>query len=233
MSNNNVAVITGGSKGIGKACVEDFLKEDYIVIDASRTETQNQNPNFHFIKTDVSNEDDVNNLFDFVKEKFGRLDVLINNAGFGRFAKLADSKTKDYDEMFAVNVKGLYLCTRYALNIMIPQNSGDIINIASIAGKNGVPTASIYCASKHAVMGFSKSLMLEVREHNIRVTVVCPGSVDTNFFDQPGSSMESDTDTILHSEDISAACLLAVRLPARALINEIELRPANPQKKSN
>ncbi|MEZ4823294.1 MAG: SDR family oxidoreductase [Ignavibacteria bacterium] len=82
----------------------------------------------------------------------------------GRFAKLADSKTKDFDEMFAVNVKGLYLCNRYALKSMLKNKSGTIINISSIAGKNGVATASIYSATKHAVMGLSRSLMAEVRE---------------------------------------------------------------------
>lgn len=233
MNIQKVAIVTGGSKGIGKACVEDFLKENYIVVDASRTETSNQNPNFHFVKTDVSNEDNVKNLFDFVKEKFGRLDLLINNAGFGRFAKLSESKTEDFDEMFAVNVRGLYLCTKYALGIMIPQNSGDIINISSIAGKNAVQTASIYCATKHAVMAFSRTLMLEVREHNIRVSVICPGSVDTNFFDQPGSILNSSRETILSPYDVSAACLLVVNSPQRTLVNEIELRPANPKKDTN
>lgn len=232
MSKNKVVLVTGGSKGIGRACVKDFLKEGYDVIDASRTLIEIRNKKYHFFKTDVSKELDVKKLFEFITKKFGRLDVLINNAGFGRFANLAESKTKDFDEMFAVNVKGLYLCTRYALKIMIPQNSGDIINISSIAGNNPVQTASIYSATKHAVMGFSKSLMLEVRQFNIRVTVICPGSVDTYFFDQPGTSMNSDRQSILASEDVSASCLLAVNMPARALVNEIELRPANPKKSS-
>ena len=110
-----------------------------------------------------------------MKEKYARIDVLINNAGYGKFKNLADTETIDFDDMFAVNIRGLYLCTRYFLKTMLEQNSGTIINIASLAGKNGFATGTLYCATKHAVMGLSRSLMLEVRSKNIRVIAVCPG----------------------------------------------------------
>ncbi|MEZ4690691.1 MAG: SDR family oxidoreductase [Ignavibacteria bacterium] len=160
-----VVLITGASKGIGLSCAKIFLKNNYTVINASRTNAKSiKDPYFHFIKTDVSKESDIKKLFETVIKKFKKIDVLICNSGFGRFAKLADSKTKDFDEMFAVNVKGLYLCNRYALKSMLKNKSGTIINISSMAGKNGVATASIYSATKHAVMGLSRSLMAEVRE---------------------------------------------------------------------
>jgi short-subunit dehydrogenase len=156
--------------------------------------------------------------------------VLINNAGYGKFSKLEDSTTEDFDGMFAVNVRGLYLCSRYFVKSMISSKGGTIINISSISGKTVIPTASIYAATKHAVMALSQALMLEVRQHGIRVSVICPGSVDTDFFDSPGTVLTSNRESILAPEDVAEACLLVVKLPARALMNEVEIRPANPQK---
>lgn len=223
------AVITGGSKGIGLACVRMFIENNYIVVNASRSNTNPvDSQDYHFVKTDVAVEDDVRDLFEKVIADFGKVDVLICNAGFGRFAKLADSTTEDYDEMFAVNVKGLYLCNRYALKSMLERKSGTIINISSISGKNGIATASIYSATKHAVMGLSRSLMAEVRKDNIRVVAICPGSVDTNFFDHPSAELGARRDTILSPDDVAKTCLLAAELPGNALMNEIEIRPLNP-----
>jgi short-subunit dehydrogenase len=222
-------LITGASKGIGLSCAKIFLKNNYTVINASRTNAKSINdPDFHFIKTDVSKESEIKKLFETVIKEFKQIDVLICNSGFGRFANLADSKTKDFDEMFAVNVRGLYLCNRYALKSMLKNKSGTIINISSIAGKNGVATASIYSATKHAVMGLSRSLMAEVRKDNIRVVTVCPGSVDTNFFDHPSADLNSRRETLLSPDDVAECCLLSATLPGRALINELELRPLNP-----
>lgn len=226
-----VCIITGASKGIGLACAKLFLKNNYIVINASRTDLNPlKNKDYHFIKTDVAKENDVKNLFEKVLEKFKKVDVLICNAGFGKFGNLADSKTKDFDEMFAVNVKGLYLCNRYVLNSMLKNKSGTIINMSSISGKNSIATASIYSATKHAVMGLSRSLMAEVRQDNIRVVAICPGSVDTNFFDDPSAILSSKRNTILSAEDVAKVCLLSAELPQNAMINEVEIRPLNPQK---
>lgn len=231
MPSRKTALITGASKGIGLACAKAFLKEGYAVIDASRTESGSiRNRNYRFIKTDVSKESDIRKTVSKVIEEFGKIDVLICNAGFGSFANLVDSKTKDFDSMFAVNVRGVYLCCRYALKHMLKEKSGTVIIISSIAGKNGVATASIYSATKHAVNGLASSLMAEVRKENIRVVTVCPGSVDTNFFDAPGALLNSRRETILSANDVAQACLLAARLPQNAMMNEIEIRPLNPQK---
>ncbi|MBK6505287.1 MAG: SDR family oxidoreductase [Ignavibacteria bacterium] len=226
-----IAVITGASKGIGLSCAKAFLKKGFIVVDASRTEAGKiKNKNYMYVKTDISKEKDVKVLIEKVIDRFGRIDVLICNAGFGKFANLVDSKTKDFDSMFAVNVKGVYLSCRYALPHMLEQKSGTIIIVSSIAGKNGVASASIYSATKHAVIGLASSLMAEVRKDNVRVVTVCPGSVDTNFFDQPGTILNSRRETILSPDDVAAACLLAVELPQNALMNEIEIRPLMPSK---
>jgi len=229
---SKVIVITGASKGIGKSCAEIFLQNNYIVLNASRTNPKNNltnNKNYHFIKTDVSSEKDVKKLYENVMKKFKKVDVLICNAGFGRFANLVDSKTKDFDEMFAVNVKGLYLCNRYFVKSMIENKTGTILNISSIAGKNGIATASVYSASKHAVMGLSSSLMAEVRKDNVRVIAICPGSVDTNFFDHPSASLGSKRETILSPMDVAKVCFLSAELPQNAMMNEVEIRPLNPK----
>lgn len=226
-----ICIITGASSGIGYACAQKFLANGYVVINASRTDKNLINsPNYEFIKTDVAKEDDVKNLIEKTLEKHGKIDVLINNAGFGLFANLVDSKTEDFDAMFAVNVRGLYLCCRYAVKSMIEKQAGIIINISSIAGKNSVATGSIYSATKHAVMGLSSSLFAEVRKHNVRVTTICPGSVDTRFFDSPGTILNSSRESILAAEDIAESCFLAANLPVNATIAEIELRPTNPKK---
>lgn len=226
-----ICIITGASKGIGRACAIKFLDSGYTVINASRSNTNPiKNDNYLFIKTDVSKEADVKSLITKVLKKFKRVDVLVNNSGFGKFANLVDSKTKDFDEMFAVNVRGMYLCIRYVLKSMLKNERGTIINISSIAGKNGIQSASIYSATKHAVMGLTQSLMAEVRQKNIRVIAVCPGSVDTNFFDHPGTILNSSRDTILAAEDVAETILMAVNLPERATVSEIEVRPTFPKK---
>ncbi|MBV6479845.1 MAG: putative oxidoreductase [Ignavibacteria bacterium] len=224
-------VITGASKGIGLSCAKLFLKKNYNVINASRTDSGKiENKNYSFIKTDVGIENEVKNLFNKVINEFKKIDVLICNAGFGKFAKLADSRTEDFDEMFNVNVKGVYLCIRYALPSMLKRKDGTIITISSIAGKNGIATASIYSATKHAVLGLSSSLMAEVRKDNIRVVTICPGSVDTNFFDDPSAELGSSRDSILSADEVAEVCLISAELPQKALLSEIEIRPLNPQK---
>ncbi|MEO8446477.1 MAG: SDR family oxidoreductase [bacterium] len=227
-----ICLITGASKGIGLACAKMFLNENYIVISASRTNPAPvKNDDFHFIKTNVTDEKSVKSLFEKVIKKFKQVDVVICNSGFGKFSTLAESKTKDFDEMFAVNVRGVYLCCKSAVKNMLKRKSGTIINISSIGGKNGIATASIYSATKHAVIGLSSSLMAEVRKDNIRVITVCPGSVDTNFFDDPSAGLSSSRDTILSAEDVARVCLLSAQLPQNALMSEVEIRPLNPQMK--
>lgn len=237
---NKTAIITGAGKGIGKATAELFLKEGAKVILTSRNkdeleqikeEQKNFSENITIIPGDITNEETINKVISSAVSKYSKIDILVNNAGFGVFDNLVDSKTSDFDAVFNTNVKVLYLMTRGCLPYMIKEQSGSIINIASIAGKQGFATGSIYCASKHAVMGLSRALMLEVRQYNIRVVAVCPGSVATEFFRAESQTvLSSRKETVLQADEIAETILLAASLPENATIHEIEIRPTNPRK---
>jgi NADP-dependent 3-hydroxy acid dehydrogenase YdfG len=129
----------------------------------------------------MTKEEDIKKLVDYAIKEFGRIDILINNAGIGRFNRIDNFTSSDYDAIFDVNVKGLFLLSKYVVPFMIKEKSGHIINISSIAGKNGFKTGTLYSASKHAVQGFTWSLREDVKEYGIKVTTVCPGSVVTGF----------------------------------------------------
>ena len=127
----------------------------------------------------------------------------------------------------STNVRSLYLVTRAVLPSMRSRRQGSIVNVASLAGRNGFVGGTAYTASKHAVLGFSRSLMLEVRKDNIRVIAICPGSVDTGLLrDQP--MLKSEPSRILQPEDVAASILHALTLPERALVSELDIRPTNP-----
>jgi 3-oxoacyl-[acyl-carrier protein] reductase len=235
---NKIAVITGAGKGIGRAAAELFLKEGACVALNSRTKADldefiKRNSSFEdkilIVAGDISTETVIKQFIEETINKFKRIDILVNNAGFGKFTNLVDSTTQEFDDMFNTNVRAMYILIRDFLPYMIKQNEGTIINIASISGKNGVPGGAIYSATKHAVMGLSRSLMFEVRKHGIRVIAVCPGSVDTEFFRQTRSELKNES--MLTPADIADTILYAATLPKNATVNEIELRPSNPSKR--
>jgi short-subunit dehydrogenase len=127
----------------------------------------------------------------------------------------------------ATNVRSLVLMTREVLPGMIERKSGAVVNVASLAGRNGVKGATAYSASKHAVLGFSRSLMLEVRTLGIRVIAICPGSVDTALI-RAQEDPEAPPRRLLHPDDVAATILAALDLPGRALVSELDVRPSNP-----
>lgn len=237
---NKIAVITGAGKGIGKATAELFIKEGAKVVLTSRNKSdleqlvadnESKKDNITIIAGDISNEDTIQKVIDETISKLGRIDILVNNAGFGIFDDMVDSKTEDFDAVFNTNVRALYLITKGFLPHMIKEHSGTIINIASVAGKQGFATGTIYCASKHAVMGLSRALMLEVRQYNIRVCAICPGSVATDFFRADSqTTLSSSKESVLQAEEIAETILLAASLPENATLHEIEIRPTNPRK---
>ena len=182
---NKIAVITGGGRGIGKATAKLFTNEGATVVIAEFDEVSGQSTanelGAHFIKTDISNEESVNALFNFISSEFGQLDILVNNAGI-----LADSTLKkldpdSFDAVINVNLRGVYLCGRAAADIMIEQGSGIILNASSVVAHHGNFGQTNYVASKAGVIGITKVWARELGKDGIRVNAVAPGFIQTNM----------------------------------------------------
>ena len=230
------AVVTGATEGIGRAIAFQLGSAGARVAICARTE-----PNVRAtvqalrdaridavgMRCDVSDPSGVAAFAAFVVKEYGPPRVLVNNAGIGRFKALADLSVEDWDTTMAVNVRSLFLMTRAFVAGMKQAGGGTIVNIASLAGKNGVEGGTAYCASKHAVLGFSKALMLEVRKHNIRVVAICPGSVSTPFMDKAPRE-RPNRDRALAADDVAHAVVATLTLAERGMVSELDIRPTNP-----
>ena len=232
---SKTVIVTGANRGIGKGIALRFAKEGYNVAAFARdkntlVKSVDEIKSLGVIAEqylgDVSDEKFVSDSVKKVIKKFGAVDVLINNAGTRVFKKIVDASLDDFKKQVDANVYGIFNFTHEVLPYMIDKKHGNIINIASLAGKNAFVTGAMYSATKHAVLGFTKSLMLEVREYNIRVAAVCPGSVDTEFFE--GLSIKHNKEKILHVNDIAEAVMAIIKLPGSAMMSEIDIRPTNP-----
>jgi 3-oxoacyl-[acyl-carrier protein] reductase len=226
---DKVIIITGASKGIGKSIAFALAEEGANLALCSRNtdaingyieELSNKEARNIAFGCDVTNEDDIKNVVDSVLKEFGRIDILINNAGVWITDKVAESSVADFATLMGTNYMGTYMFTRYALPGMIENKAGDIVNISSILGQFGASSKGGYCASKFAVMGFSEALRNEVKNSNIRVIVVCPGTTDTDLFGGP-----VDADKSLSPDDVAETIRLALTLPRRATLNEITITP--------
>jgi 3-oxoacyl-[acyl-carrier protein] reductase len=234
-------VITGASKGIGLAIAEELLAEGMIdqlaicsrsrsEIDAARTGLLTSYPDARIIaeECDVSREDEVTFFADYVQREMGHVDVLVNNAGFGRFSPVHEMETEVWNEVLNTNLRGVFIMTKALLPTMRARKMGSIITIGSLAGKNGFSGGAAYCAAKFAVRGMMQSLFLEVREDNLRVVTLFPGSVDTHFFERAGVGPQM-AQRALHSADVAKAVVTAIALPQHADISELDIRPTNPK----
>ncbi len=233
---DRVAVVTGGSTGIGRAVAHALGGAGCRLAICARTEVDLEEAARELagagietlaVPTDVSDEAGVAELAERVEAEMGGADLLVNNAGLARFGRVDELTPADYDAVFGANVRGTFLCTRAFAPGMIERGDGVIVNVASLAGKNAFAGGALYSAAKHAVMGMSKSAMLDLREHGVRVITVCPGSVDTPFFDKQ-DRFEPDRDRIVAPEDVAELVLEAVRLSDRGTVSEVEIRPVNP-----
>lgn len=230
-------VVTGGSTGIGLETARALAGVGARVAICARTQKTldtaaedlaSSGAEIMPLQVDVTDEAQVDSLVASVAEKWGGADVLVNNAGIGIFGSILDLDVEDYDSVFAVNVRGLFLCSRAFAPLMVEQGDGVIVNVASLAGKNSFAGGAIYAASKHAVMGMSKSMMMDLRPRGVRVLTVCPGTVFTPFFDRV-DHFDPDEDKALRAEDVADMIVQTIRLSDRATISEFEIRPVNPQ----
>ncbi|MBN1301679.1 MAG: SDR family oxidoreductase [Melioribacteraceae bacterium] len=237
MSKKDVAVVTGASRGIGKAIALKLAREGMDVVIFGRdsdklTEVRKllleYNTGDMIFSGDLFDEDFVNSSVKSILHKYGRIDHLINNAGAAVFKKFSEISLEEFQSQVNVNVYGVFNMCKAVSERMIELKSGSIINISSLAGKNGFVNGTTYSATKHAVQGFTKSLMLELREFNIRVISICPGSVSTEMIS--GTPIEPDDhEKILKPEDIAETVHHVLRLPLRACVSELEIRPTNPK----
>lgn len=235
-------VITGASKGIGLQVARTFAKqnEKHAIGICARKKDELENAakelrgissrhDFFSSVCDVSQEKEVNAFVSEFEQKFGAIDVLVNNAGFGIFKSVIDLTKQEFESVIATNLRGVFLFTRAALPKMRARKTGTVITINSLAGKNGFAGGAAYCASKFAVRGMMQCLFLEVRTDNIRFVTICPGSVDTEFFVDENLDSGRRAKKALMAQDVADCVEFAVRLPQNADISEIDIRPTNPK----
>jgi 3-oxoacyl-[acyl-carrier protein] reductase len=236
MSTRSTAFVTGATQGIGRATAFALGRAGYRVCVCARTaskveaivsELRAEGIEAAGAAADVADPEQVRRSVALVIEQLGEIGVLVNNAGVLIARPFEELTLEDWDVTMATNLRSLYLVTREVLPGMRRRREGTIVNVASLAGRNGFAGGTAYTASKHAVLGFARSLMLEVRKEGVRVVTVCPGSVDTGMLvDQP--MLSPNRERILQPEDVADAILHAVRLPGRALVSELDIRPTNP-----
>lgn len=222
------AVVTGASRGIGRAIALRLSATHHIAaaarsraeLETLAAEIRSNGRTCDTIELDVANADAVEHALAGV-----RADVLVNNAGVGYLKPLLDLTPEEWHTMVDVNFNALFHVTRAVLPGMVERGSGHIVMVGSIAGRSAFVGGSCYAATKHAVMGFSESLMLEVRDRGVKVSVVNPGSVATTF-----SRRERDTSWMLTADDVAEAVVHAIDTPPRVLVHRIEVRAAVPKK---
>lgn len=230
-----VAVVTGSTKGIGRAIAEAFVERGDDVVVSSRTEADvteaaralsEQGPGRALgLVCDVQDPEACAELIRQAVDAFGRLDVLVNNAGLGRFAPIQEMDARDWDQQIRTNLDGVFHCSRAAVPHLIAAGSGWIVNIGSLAGRNAFSGGVAYNASKWGLLGMSEAMMLDLRHQGVRVTCIMPGSVNTHFF-RGGPDPEASWK--LSPEDIARAVMDVLSFPSRALPSRIEIRPTQP-----
>ena len=236
MPSPKTALITGATQGIGRATAFAFGRAGYRVGICSRTEAKVRQVVEELRQggieaagaaADVGQPEQVSRATEELIGRLGEIDVLVNNAGVLIAKPFEELTLDDWDTMMSTNVRSLYLMTRAVLPAMRRRREGSIVNVASLAGRNGFAGGTAYAASKHAVLGFSRSLMLEVRKDNIRVIAICPGSVATSML-QEQPMLKAEPQRILQPDDVAATIVHAVGLPDRAMVSELDIRPTNP-----
>lgn len=234
-----VAAITGGTRGIGYSIAEALLAEGAQVFICGRTEStlrealsalgKGGKAQVDGMPADASRYDHCRRFVHAAAERFGGLDLLINNAGIGIMKPVEQLSPKEWDATLHTNLSSVFYCSHEAIPLMRKRGGGYIFNISSLVGTNAFPGGAAYNASKFGLNGFSEALMQEVRYNGIRVSYIMPGSVDTDFAATAGSKPRESWK--LAGEDVAKAVIDLYKFPVRALASRIEMRPSQPPRK--
>ena len=232
------AVVTGGTKGIGRAIAQSLVNAGVNVSFSARHESEIERAAAELNQAgsgraagffcDVRDEAQVKAFFAQTVEKFGGIDIVVNNAGIGMFATVESMSADDFRAVIETNLCGVFYCCHEAIPLLKQRGGGYIINISSLAGTNAHPRMAAYNASKFGLNGFSEALMQEVRHDNIKVSYIMPGSVNTEF---GGDEPSDEKSWQLQPADVANTVLNLLLYPDRALASRIELRPSRPPKK--
>jgi 3-oxoacyl-[acyl-carrier protein] reductase len=228
-----VAIVTGASRGIGRAIALTLARNGASVSLAARTETRLKTLRAEIaacggeaavFPTDVGREDDAIALVRGTVERFGRLDIVVNNAGLGLFGPLETTTVEQWDLLMAVNARGAFLLCREAIPHLRQQELSFIVNISSVVGHKGYANQSAYSASKHALMGMTKALAKEVQQDGIRVHAICPGGVDTDLVRDARPDL--DPTVLMQPQEIADIVLFLVTRRGNAVIDQVDVRRA-------
>lgn len=236
------ALITGATSGIGKACAELYAKNQYNIIITGRREELLSQLKAELESTysvevlslcfDVRSNDEVVKAFESLTGKWKGIDVLVNNAGLAKgLSTIQNGDIDHWEQMIDTNVKGLLYVSRAIMPLMIKQKYGHIVNVGSIAGKEVYPNGNVYCATKHAVDALTKAMRIDLLQHKIKVSAVCPGAVDTEFSEVRFDGDKEKADKVylgyepLKAEDIADAIYFMTSRPAHVNINDLLIMP--------
>jgi NAD(P)-dependent dehydrogenase (short-subunit alcohol dehydrogenase family) len=230
---STVGVVTGGSRGIGFAIASALVSKGAQVVITGRDQQHLDDAvtalgkSAHAVRADVSKPAEAAGAVEAAVERFGGLDVLVNNAGVGMFSNVADMPVEKWQQTLDTNLSGVFYCCHAAIPHLKTRGNGWIINISSLAGNNPFIGGAAYCASKAGLNAFSEALMQEVRYDNIRVSYIMPGSVATGF---GGRGDSGAADWKIAPEDVADLVIDLLTFPSRSLPSRIELRPSRPKK---
>jgi len=235
------ALITGASRGIGRAIAVALASEgvnlfvtarDEGRLKQLREELSGSSSDIDYGIADLSSESDIDRIFSQGIRFLSGIDILINNAGIGIKGNVADIEVADWEKMYAINLKAAFILSRLVAREMIKNRSGFIINVGSGASQTPIAGFAGYCATKHGLLGFSESLGLELREHDIKVSIILPGSTATYFADGTPEAKIAAKPGILRPADIADSVLYLLKQDSNAWTSVMNLRPLNLKKSS-